>query len=90
MTRLEVRCCCQPQKLRGWLDVPEHAVKNGGVAVFPLRTPPNARWDAPFETVRLEVARMVKGTKDWLAVKSEDLPLETLRRIHGFVEAGGQ
>lgn len=34
--KLEVRCCCQPHKLLGWLEVPDHLAKLGEVIVFPV------------------------------------------------------
>lgn len=29
MKNLEVRCCCAPQKLLGWLDVQDHEARSG-------------------------------------------------------------
>lgn len=38
--RLEVRCCCQPQKLLGWLPVPAYVTPAPGVLVrFTVKPP---------------------------------------------------
>jgi hypothetical protein len=36
---LEIRCCCVPRKLLGWVDVPEHLARAGEVVRFHLREP---------------------------------------------------
>jgi len=94
--KVEVRCCCVPQKLLGWLDVEPERIVVGNVVQF--RTPPSAGpvtfLHEGFETFRLEpgervalpVAAISSGTASWLALKSEETPLETLRRIPGFIE----
>jgi hypothetical protein len=103
--RIEVRCCCQPTKLLGWIDVARQ-VKDGDVLIFPLASRDGGRDLLPLaepfavEQLRLPVATfsnvvlIAKGTDDVdvirtrrIAIKSEETPVETLRRIPGFEEA---
>lgn len=99
--RLEVRCCCVPKKLLGWLEVADYRVREGNTIQFIL--PPiyerifidGRRYETMTAAcyVRLPIARI--GMTDLftgepashLALKSEETPLETLRQIPGFVEA---
>lgn len=100
---LEVRCCCQPQKLLGWLPVPASVELGVGVVVqFTVRER-GVEWTldrrsaederpftfrtVPAEHISLPVARVDTGHSTWLAFKSEETPLVQLRRIPGFVEA---
>jgi hypothetical protein len=98
--RLEVRCCCQPQKLLGWIDVDPRAVRRGAVIHFTI--PPPAPWpwsvegnnNAPTMPLLSDVALPIDtlGTcvdgqhVTRLALKSEETPLEVLRCIPGFME----
>lgn len=93
--KVEVRCCCVPQKLLGWLDVEPERVVVGRVLSFVAP----AQWNftnqfdvmrAPecisARSVNLPVAAITVDGATWLALKSEETPLETLRRIRGFIE----
>lgn len=92
---MEVRCCCQPQKLLGWLPVPD-GTRRGSHVRFAVRqdlelvtapghaAPVNTSVELPVETF---------GTYDasgervkHIALKSEETPIDVLRRIRGFVE----
>lgn len=101
MKRMEVRCCCKPQKLLGWLPVPASAAL-GETLHFTI--PPVVRFlGTPLEpqgfteegrrVISLPV-EMFGGVirpgvfGEHLALKSEETPLETLRQIPGFVEKG--
>lgn len=94
--RLEVRCCCQPTKLLGYLPLPPGVepaagktvrfcwnVRNAGEWVaFGLVTP------TVLHEIRLPIERIENGTGyAWLAFKSEETSIETLRQIPGFLEA---
>lgn len=106
--RLEVRCCCKPTKLLGWLEVPRELVQLGGRVCF--ETEPRYQWADGYavqlhrrQTITLPIA-MFKTTDvfrvevdgrhedfelEWdahLALKSEEVPLEVLRQIPGFLE----
>lgn len=98
--RLEVRCCCVPQNLLGWVDVPEARLRVGEFLPFVLRVPIPKNFgqhpelvESNAAAVRLEMAfynvRDVDsddfGTTS-IALKSGELPIETLRRIPGFIE----
>lgn len=101
--RIEVRCCCVPKKLLGWLEAPEELVFEGSVLSF--RIPPRCFQPVGqplvFERaidVRLPVAMfeagylgqlLSGGGERHLALKSEETPIELLRRVPGFVENGG-
>lgn len=86
MTVLEVRCCCQPRKVLGWLEVPEHRAQAGERASFPL----TATWRPGRvllpESVTLPVATVMEYGHAWPALKAEGVTIERLRRIQGFRE----
>jgi hypothetical protein len=93
---LEIRCCCMPRKLLGWVDVPEHLARAGEVVRFPLReplllvVPPpgfhlRARTRTPlYLPLLIERYRENEAGPLRLAVKSHEHPIELLRRIPTF------
>jgi len=96
---LEVRCCCQPRKLLGWLPVPIGVQPGPGVEVmFTVEQPrvelEGLRFDErvrvrhiPGRRVTLPMAEWREGSEPRrLAFKSEETPVEDLRRIPGFSE----
>ena len=86
---LEVRCCCQPQKLRGHMEVEDHLVREGRRLMFPVfqYSPVPCAPDPKLESVELEVATFIEGGFGYLALKSEDIPVETLRKLRKFKPA---
>jgi len=94
--RMEVRCCCQPKKLLGTVEVP-NGTKANDLLVFPLMTMMDVHWGAPYEspevgvsldTLRLQCKTFVpQGRSGYPAVKAEGVSLDTLRRIPSFEEA---
>ena len=97
--KYEVRCCCQPQKLLGWIDgLPADAktvvLSVDGevqrlelpVATFAARieiSPELELMAAPEIVADLyEECRRQSGR----AIKAEGVPIETLRRVRGFIE----
>jgi hypothetical protein len=84
--KLEVRCCCQPQKLLGWLEVPD---PNARRVMFRL----SARFGycdpgSPPSVVQFDIATIhFADGRHYRAVKAEGAPLELLRRIRSFREA---
>lgn len=90
---VEVRCCCQPKKLLGYVEVPEDAVRSGNTYMFPVRAvvehliPNDSLAVIKTEVVNLPIAELFTNGGRRLAFKSEETPIETLRRIPGFVEA---
>jgi hypothetical protein len=91
--KIEVRCCCQPQKLLGWLPVDPKDVRRGAVIKFII--PPFATFPAdetvtvtPLARVALPVEHFHPGgfASYYPALKSEETPIEVLGRIPGFVE----
>lgn len=98
--RMEVRCCCQPKKLLGWLDVPKGA-RSFKVAIMELNQSALRahfsdgcvntdqfvdRYCTP-RIVELPIATIVNEGRTYKAIKSEETPIETLRMISGFAEA---
>lgn len=91
MPRLNVRCCCQPTKILGTLEVPE-----GWQALKAINL---RRYDGGLEV--LEIREIVLGARSELvekysrvplpalterAVYSEDRPIEFWRKVPGFRE----
>lgn len=102
MIELEVRCCCQPQKLLGYMEVDEKLVRRGGVVIFERREripfvmdPRTIITSLPtpnrLERLRLPIEefvdRSVAPEARHLALKAEGLSLEDLRRWSQFREA---
>lgn len=71
---LEVRCCCQPQKLLGWLPVPDARRKSVSFGAVVL----------PIDQINCEVAGVEVSYR---AVKADGAPLDLLRGIPQFKEA---
>ncbi len=82
---VEVRCCCDPGKLLGWVavDTDDVTVRVGASVNFLVTRP--AQWlptldsmPSMIEYVTLTFARLTTGQ---LALKSNDIPIEKLKRI---------
>lgn len=85
-TLIEVRCCCVPKKLLGWLPVAEAIRQEGRDIRFQVLNNTNK---STYEVVNLTLAAILVipalGARR-LALKSNDIPVETLRRIPQWVE----
>lgn len=96
MVELEVRCCCQPQKLLGYLQVEKRLVHRGGVvhlqrrvlqmgaAVSPRTLDVSVPVLTDIERLTLPIEEFFKPDAippRWLAIKAEGVTLETLRRF---------
>lgn len=80
---IEVRCCCRPQKLLGWVPV---AYTSNGVARMRLSSS-DAILELPVQAYHSPDTRSETFTFiTRLAVKSEETPLEVLRLVRGFEE----
>ncbi len=94
MRELEVRCCCDPGKLLGYLQVPDESAHNGVRLLYHVPLP--VSWQDPAEPPRpvrpieLEVRVVQVGFRRYLAVRSNDHPLETLLRLPWFRPADGR
>lgn len=101
--RAEIRCCCDPGKLLGYVEVDRPYIYEGEVLQFVLRSEWKLEhwWNLdsndsvalrPPAPLRLPVAfvhgfdRSTGEPIHGLAIKSNDTPIETLRRIIGFQE----
>lgn len=87
--RMEVRCCCQPQKLLGWF---EFGREPQGESINYVRM---QRWGyretfgdvavgkgtLPIETIQHEDGRRYR------AIKAEGMSVEELKEIQGFIPA---
>jgi hypothetical protein len=91
---LEVRCCCRPNKLLGWIDTPLPVSPGAWITFW---VPPIAR-GVGTTGIEIEAGFRVALPVEWiilpggmrhLALKSEETPIETLRRIQGFREHEG-
>lgn len=87
---LEVRCCCVPEKLLGYLPN-----QLGDWGVFPLKGVadwvPSERlslWDSD-KQIRIPIARFrphpTRGSPDRYAYKAEGITLDELKKVVGFV-----
>lgn len=89
--RLEVRCCCQPQKLLGTVEVPDNACAFSPVVwkCISVEDTFSIKPTTAIETIRLHVHyyRPKSTGGSYLAVKAEGVGLETLRKIPTFEEA---
>lgn len=83
---LEVRCCCDPKKLYGTLQVPMGAVHAGAALEF---IEGNLLDPGTGSKVTLKVDYYNPGVfqQSYLAVKSNDYPLETFEALPGFKRA---
>jgi hypothetical protein len=89
---IEVRCCCLPNKLLGWIDVKEPLVR-GQIYTFPYTETVEATFCGaeivPISkgySVGLQLERITVNEEKYLAFKSEETPLETLRKLPNFTE----
>lgn len=100
MPKLAVRCCCQPTKIIGYLDLstdcrrPGHVVvrERAGTATAGWRADPKVLTPSGVHTVRLElfcVASLAGDVHRELAVYSDDRPIDFWRNIRGFREYYG-
>lgn len=92
MHRLNVRCCCQPTKVLGTIEVPE-IVARGGFFNVPIPIT-----DRPLDVVSIEVRKIALGRCSDLerelglpadrefAVYSEERPIEFWRAFPSFRE----
>jgi hypothetical protein len=95
LVTLEVRCCCQPEKLLGWVEVPESQVFAGSELVvrrldFTRPLPPDV--GDPLAPVRIEEFRfqieriVVAGNAEpHLALKAEGHSAEELQGPFGLL-----
>ncbi len=98
--RYEVRCCCDPGKLLGWVDLPrELQLKEWhtflwveGGSYLPGESVPAAT----AHRLRLQLDQWSKAHDpislfgegpERLAFRSDDTPIETLRQLREFTEA---
>jgi hypothetical protein len=88
---VEVRCCCNPQNLLGWVELPERLVRHGFI-----RLACRVEWDARREAVvegrrylETTIERYLPGGANplsWLALTSAEQPIEVWRTVSGFTE----
>lgn len=83
---LKVRCCCQPQKILGTMEVPIGA--KDVTCVIRTAMPFVMDMDKPasFERLTLPVAQIITEGRTELAVKAEGVGLDVLRNFITFRE----
>lgn len=89
---LPVHCCCEPNKRLGWVPVPDKRLNSPGPVRFMSKLPsydletgtvsPAESFDTIVEFIHHHPA--YDGPQ--LAVNSHEVPVETWRRVPGFVE----
>ena len=95
--RYPVRCCCQSQKIFGYIDLPRADGRNEEQIQVPLRSTVRAENFTPSEegpateptrtaTVLLRQFVDTKNGIDEIAVYSDDRPIECWRSVVGFTE----
>ncbi len=94
--RLEVRCCCTPGKLLGWIDWPDDMRSSVRLPVVSsmtveegfLKISGDMTESVPYESAVLTLCDFRKEalSRPYKAVKSNDVPIEVLRKIPGFQE----
>lgn len=88
--RYEVRCCCIPQKLLGYLHAPNNvsewrwAVKQSMPWTRILHAD---QMTTPITHIKLPIALIYLGERCYPAIKAEGVEIDTLRNIVGFEEA---
>ena len=91
---LEVRCCCSPNKLLGWIRLPPNVPANAGRRFKVAMRPERLGLD-PIEYLDLEVAKLRLPAEDYyetgktyqiLAVKDNGATIQQLRRCGAFKE----
>ncbi len=88
----EVRCCCNPAVLIGTLTV-DREYRSGEMMDVAVLNPLSAfEWrdiDSPIyvERERLQFAQCNLHERSFVAIKSDDRPLEFWHKLPGFVEA---
>ena len=101
---VEVRCCCEPGKLLGWVQLQEDRVVEGRVIRFLFyEAPPAWGGETPMPSMIEARVRLFEqneqGTIEpgrerrrvsWLALDSGHAPLETWRKVRAFTPATGR
>lgn len=94
MKWLAVRCCCKPQKVLGFLQVPDDCRTDHRISLAPSMTVLSSLGSPSVERCLRETHDLTIGMYEArggveTAVKSEDQPVEFWRRVSGFVEVRG-
>lgn len=88
---LEVRCCCQPQKLLGHIDVSDSEFWHKRVRRVKLRPVSDFVASSPDDVfadiISLPIQQFTQGKNMRYAVKAEGYSAEDLRNVQGFEAA---
>jgi len=89
--RVNVRCCCQPTKVLGTMEIPETIKSPTTFRAVPVTAMPRAplpNGDAEFvsHVIRVEEVVLDSGRKRELAVYAEERPIEFWRQFASFKE----
>lgn len=94
--RLEVRCCCKPKKLLGWLSLPllsEIHMTVGMKFIFHIGggslEPEDPLSFPDMVELTLDLFQPSGFGQSYYALKDNNVPIERLRLIHGFEENDG-
>jgi len=97
MARYPVRCCCKPQKVLGYLEMPRSDYRNGETEVvsvrslsvrsfFPAHEKPGMVRDVRYPIKFYGFRDFERGTFE-IAVYSDDRPIEFWKTVSGFTPA---
>lgn len=87
MEWLEVRCCCVPEKLLGYLQVPVDA-KTIAIAQFDQeKYESGSSAETCSNLVYLPVDWVQQRDRRWRAIKAEGMEKEDFKKVPGFVPA---
>lgn len=95
MKKLDVRCCCDPGKLLGWLEVDDELRSE---CTFPVLKFTARHWLGPVDGERVRTESLTLPICDLSldagplhmkirAVKADGVSVDTLRTVLGFVPA---
>lgn len=93
--RTEVRCCCSPQKLRGWIEGHIPHAQRGQVIEFNLGNDRIVPGDVAFledymnrDTIQMRLEYFRDGVQEpYLCFKAEGLDPKELNKIPAFIPA---
>ena len=77
MLKLEVRCCCAPQKLLGWMEV---FLLGREIVFYRMHRDRIERVSLPITMIRVD-------DKDYPAIKAEGLTQDDFKGVRGFTPA---
>lgn len=86
---MEVRCCCQPKKLLGWLPVPAVGVRQVVIPCLPAsmlsQQAAEGQRVSGFSQKLLPVESITVDGEAFKAIKAEGMEMAELKKIKAFI-----